>query len=81
MTLTATDGEQRAVAVDGADLDDLLELRLALRSALAASPEGSPLRHVLPWVWRWESTGRPLTQFGEETGRELRLSRYDSPRY
>jgi hypothetical protein len=75
------DGEQRAVNFEAADLDGLLALRLALREALASSPEGSPLRNVLPWLWRWESSGRPLTRRGEETGRELRLSRYKTARY
>jgi hypothetical protein len=73
--------EQRALNVDGADLDDLLALRLAVRDALARSPDDSPLRNVLPWLWRWEGGGRPLTQRGEEIGRELRLSRYKTARY
>ena len=37
---------------------------------------------VLPWVWRAESSGgRAKTEAGEETGFELRLSRYEKPRY
>jgi hypothetical protein len=79
VALTSEDGKQRAMA--GVDLDGLLELRLALRHTLAASVEGSPLRLVLPWMWRWESGGPPLTTIGAETGRELRLSRYRTPRY
>ena len=42
-------------------------------------PAGSPERHVVPWIWRWASTGRALTDGGNEFGCELRLSRYGKP--
>jgi hypothetical protein len=79
--LTAVDGLQRAVDYDPGDLEDLLNLRLAVRDALASSPADSPLRHVGPWIWRPESTGSALTTAGPERGMELRLSRYRAPRY
>jgi len=35
---------------------------------------------VLPWLWNAAtSTGRALTTTGDDTGYELRLSRYQSP--
>ncbi len=77
---TATDGEQRAIETESADLDALLELRLQLRDAIATTPPTSALRHVVPWLWRIESTGGPLTKSGAEHGYEIRLSRYEKPR-
>lgn len=79
--LTAEDGLQRGVELLPESLEELLELRLAVRNALAQSPAGSLLRHVVPWVWRSESTGQPLTGSGRTFGMELRLSRYASPQY
>lgn len=73
---TARDGAQRAVDFLPADLDDLLAFRLEVRERLAGSPAGSPLRRVMPWIWRPASTGRPLTAAGRAVGMELRLSRY-----
>lgn len=72
---TANDGKQRGVDFRPADLEALLELRLQVRDALAASGE-APLSHVMPWIWRAESTGEPLTAAGRELGMELRVSRY-----
>jgi hypothetical protein len=80
-SLTGGDGRQRAVEVTATDLDDLMSFRLSVRDALAASPNNSPLRHIMPWIWRKESTGAPLTIGGREHGMEVRLSRYKSPRY
>lgn len=80
-TSTACDGRQRAIDVAPRDLEDLLALRLAVRDALAASASDSPLRRVLPWIWRLESKGEPLTDSGRELGMELRVSRYATPRY
>lgn len=74
--LTAEDGQQRAVEFLADDLEDLLGLRLSIRNMLAATPDQSALRHFVPWIWRWESLGKPLTQSGAELGMELRLSRY-----
>ena len=63
------------------DLESLLTLRLAVRDALAAMPSDSLLRHVVPWIWRAESQGRPLTEGGRAHGMELRVSRYATARY
>jgi len=79
--VTAEDGRQRALDFVPAGLEDLLMLRLAVRDRLASSPSESPLRHVMPWLWRPESTGAPLTEAGRSAGMELRLSRYASPLY
>ena len=75
-TSTAADGRQRAVEFVPADLEDLLSLRLSVRNALAAVAADSPLRHVVAWIWRPESAGKPLTGAGRDQGMELRLSRY-----
>lgn len=78
---TGEDGKQRALDVRFDSLDSLLELRIRLRSMIAASPTGTTLRHVLPWIWRPESTGGPLTEAGRSTGYELRFSKYAKPQY
>ncbi|MEO3811494.1 hypothetical protein ABGB17_21080 [Sphaerisporangium sp. B11E5] len=78
--MTAGDGRQRAVDLPAADLDELQRLRLALRQAICAGPPQSPLRHVRPWLWNAATSGgRALTASGQETGYELRLSRYQKP--
>lgn len=77
--LTAEDGVQRGVDIVPQDLEELLELRLLTRNALAVTDEDSPLRNVVPWIWRHQSSGQPLTAAGRELGMELRLSRYRSP--
>lgn len=79
--LTAGDGRLRAVDRALPSLEDLLALRLEVRDALAATPAGSPLRHVLPWIWQPSSLGAPLTAAGDDCGMELRLSRYATPRF
>lgn len=79
--LTAVDGKQRGIEYVAPSFDALLELRLLVRDALAATPPGSPLRHVEVWRWRPESMGRPLTETGREHGVELRLSRHAKPLY
>jgi hypothetical protein len=78
---TAADGRQRALDLEVTSLDELLELRLAIRDALAASPADSPLRYVVPWLWRNRSGGRALTRAGARQGYELRLSRYRTDQY
>ena len=76
---TAADGMQRGVEVQVSSLDDLLELRSEIQDSIRSQPEGSPLRHVRPWIWRQESSGGvPLTELGAAQGYELRLSRYKS---
>lgn len=76
---TAGDGRQRALDYLPSGLDDLEHIRLAVRAHLQAAPEGSALRRVQPWLWRWASQGQPLTAAGGETGYELRFSRYGKP--
>jgi hypothetical protein len=78
---TAVDGVHRALEWRAPDLEALLALRLAVRATLAGSDSSSPLRHVMPWLWRPESTGSPLTASGRNRGFELRLSRYAEPIY
>jgi hypothetical protein len=78
---TAEDGEQRALDVRFGSLDALHQMRMEVRDALAGTPASDLRRHVLPWVWRWQSGGRPLTEAGGAVGYELRLSRYQKPRY
>jgi hypothetical protein len=77
---TASDGRQRALDFAPADLEELLQLRVEVRNAIAEAPEDSPIRHVGPWIWRVASGGRPMTDAGKERGMELRLSRYATPR-
>lgn len=79
--LTAADGKQRGIEYAAPSFEALLDLRLLVRDALAASPPGSPLRHVEVWRWRPESHGQPLTSVGREHGVELRLSRHAKPLY
>jgi hypothetical protein len=76
---TSRDGTQRALEFTAANLEELQQLRLDVRTAIRAAPDGSPLRHVMPWLWSTASTGKPLTRAGAETGYELRLSRYAKP--
>lgn len=76
---TAEDHQQRAVEMQASGLEELLELRLQIRDAIAAAPRCSPLRHVRAWIWRPESTGTPLTGDGAEVGMEVRLSWYRKP--
>jgi hypothetical protein len=71
------DQTQRAVEYRASGVDELLALRLRLRDALAAPASRAP--HVRPWIWRWASTGQPLTDAGCETGYELRFSHYRDP--
>jgi hypothetical protein len=69
-------GRQRALDVVPGSLEQLLELRLAVRDALRAPDSRAP--HVRPWLWSASSSGgRALTASGESVGYELRLSRYD----
>lgn len=76
---TQADGVQRAMETDFADPADLDALRLQLRERLMARPtvDGVRLRNVLPWIWRNASSGgAAMTRLGEDSGYELRLSRY-----
>lgn len=78
---TGKDGEQRALDYAPADLEALLELRVRVREKLAGAPADSSLRRVMPWLWRHESGGQPLTTAGQSLGRELRFSRYTRELY
>lgn len=77
--MTAADGTQRAVNYWASNLEELQALRLEVKNAICAFPEGSEIRHVQPWLWKPESTGAPLTAAGKGLGYELRLSRYTLP--
>lgn len=79
--LTAKDGRARALDWEADDLDALYQLRASVRERLAATEDESPLRHVMPWLWRLASSGAPMTTAGAATGYELRLSRYSKALY
>jgi hypothetical protein len=77
---TAADGRQRALDYPPAGLEDLQQLRLAVRQAICSAPAGTPIRHVEPWLWSAATSGgRALTESGRDIGYELRLSRNKSP--
>ena len=80
---TEADGVQRALDWQAESLEHLQVLRMEARQLILDSPEGSATRHVMPWIWRGEeqSTGKPLTRAGAESGFELRFSRYLEPVY
>lgn len=78
---TARDGQQRAIDWAAPTLEAVQQLRLDVRSELAAESSGSSLRRVMPWLWRLASSGQPLTHAGHATGYELRLSRYSKDLY
>ena len=78
--LTGADGRPRAVNLEETSLSVLQDLRLHERQQLCSEPPGSPLRHVMPWLWSAQTSGgAPLTAPGGETGYELRMSRYKRP--
>lgn len=79
--LVSADGGQRGVNCQVEDLQSLLDLRAAVRNRLSSAPADSPTRKVLPWIWKTESKGRPLTATGRNHGMELRLSRYSTDQY
>lgn len=72
---TATDGRQRALDHKADSLEELQQLRLELRQAITGSAIDEPIGDVMPWLWRHQSGGRPLTAAGAELGYELRFSR------
>jgi hypothetical protein len=75
--MTAGDGKQRALDWQATSLEELQELRLQTRNRLTDAETGSPLRHVMPWLWTAStSTGAALTAAGALSGYELRFSRY-----
>ncbi len=73
-------GHQAAVDLWPGSPDLLDELRLEVRARLRDGivVDGTPITHVLPWVWSAGSSGgRPLSTSGQTHGYELRLSRYE----
>ena len=76
--LTAADRQQRALDFAPASLEELQRLRLETLERIRSADDPA-LVHVLPWLWRWASHGRPLTKAGQETGYELRFSWYQNP--
>ena len=74
----AADRRQGAVPLEFANVDDAAAYRDRLRSALteAAAAGDVAIGHVRPWVWTPASTGRALTEAGNRTGVEVRLSYY-----
>jgi hypothetical protein len=77
---TEADGVPRALDIDVGDPAALDALRIETRARLLIGPTmaGVEVRHVLPWLWRAATSGgRALTEAGQATGYELRLSRYE----
>ncbi len=62
----AVDHKQRGLQVDAEDLERLSEVRNEIAAAILNAGIGGG--HVRPWVWWRESTGKPLTTTGAETG-------------
>ncbi len=79
-SLTAADGAQRGLDAEVGSLEVLQSLRLEVRRQLARQPLGSPLRHVMPWLWSADTSGgTAITSSGKTTSYELRFSRYGRP--
>jgi hypothetical protein len=74
----AADHQQRAVPLEFANIDEAAAYRDQLRSALTerAAAGDVAIGHVRPWVWTPTSSGRALTETGNRTGVEVRLSYY-----
>jgi hypothetical protein len=77
-TRVAADHRQGAVPLEFTSVEQAGAYRDRLRSALtertAAGDEA--IGHVRPWVWTPTSTGSALTEAGDRTGVEVRLSYY-----
>lgn len=56
------------------------ELALAFRADVRDAARAAQMGRLDAWVWRPESSGRPLSPTGILTGLELRLSRLSKPR-
>ncbi|WP_165965908.1 hypothetical protein [Actinomadura sp. 7K534] len=79
---TSQDGRQRALDHAATSVEELQRLRLAVNETISATPVGESVRLVQAWIWSAAtSTGHALTEAGESTGYELRLSRYRSDHY
>jgi hypothetical protein len=73
----AADHRQRAVPLAFVSKDEADAYRDRLRSALTErAASNAAIGHVRPWVWTPASTGRALTETGNRTGVEVRLSYY-----
>jgi TIR domain len=77
-TRVAADRRQEAVPLEFANVDDAAAYRVRLRSALTERTAAGDIamRHVRPWVWTRTSGGSALTEIGNRTGVEVRLSFY-----
>ena len=74
----AADRRQGVVPLEFANVDDAAAYRDRLRLALTerAAAGDAAIGHVRPWVWTPASSGRALTEAGNRTGVEVRLSYY-----
>jgi hypothetical protein len=74
----AADRQQGAVPLEFANVDDAAAYRDWLLSALTerAAAGDVAMGHVRPWVWTPTSGGSALTEIGNRTGVEVRLSYY-----
>jgi hypothetical protein len=74
----AADHQQEAVPLEFASVNDAAAYRDRLRSALTERTAAGDVAigHVRPWVWTPASSGRALTEAGNRTGVEVRLSYY-----
>jgi hypothetical protein len=72
------DHRQRAVPLDFDNVDHAAAYRDRLRSALAERDAAGDVAtgHIRPWVWTPTSGGSALTESGNRTGVEVRLSYY-----
>ena len=67
-------GEQVGIESAPGGLQELHDLRLRIRDALARNEKSKSVR---PWVWSAATSGgSALTHFGSEVGYEIRLSRF-----
>jgi hypothetical protein len=66
------------VPLEFANVDDAAAYRDRLRSALTerAAAGDVAMGHIRPWVWTPTSGGSALTEIGNRTGVEVRLSYY-----
>jgi hypothetical protein len=76
-TRVAADHRQGAVPLEFASVEQAAAYRDRLRSALTErAASDAAIGHVRPWVWTPASSGRALTEAGNRTGVEVRLSYY-----
>jgi Domain of unknown function (DUF4268) len=74
----AADRQQRVVPLEFGSIDEARAYRDRVRTALTerAAAGDAAIGHVRPWVWTPTSTGHALTEAGNRTGVEVRLSYY-----